>query len=93
MNLSFQDFYRALSNQGASNGGLGVPYTQLVQPHDYMSESDQNLARQKMLQDRGSTSINTIDPGQTWGGRDKNNFDPQDLMDDSASRWLRMEKI
>lgn len=91
MDLSYQDFYRALSSQPVSSGAK--PFSQLGLTNDNLSDEEQYLLHQKMLQDRTDATIRTMDPGKTWGGRDKNNFDPQDLMDDNASRWLRMEKI
>lgn len=90
MNISFQDFYRALSNQPVSSGS--APFSQLGAP-DNLSGADQYALHQKMLQDRANATIQTIDPGTSWGGLDKNAIDPQDVMSTNGAPWLRMEKI
>lgn len=67
---------------------------QQIAQTDNLSPLEQYIARQKMLQARGQTSISTIDPGQSWGGLDKNNLDADGYMSDSVyARPYRQSNI
>jgi len=78
-----QDFYNSLMNifPAASHSTAGN--AGMVSPEDAL------LAHQKMLQQRGATDIYTVNPGRLWGGYDKNNFEPQDLMNYNGAPWAK----
>lgn len=103
---NFADFFRALMNQ-PNVGGTASPFTQLVsdgigQPQpmqqqfaqtDNISPLEQYLAHQRMLQRRGEATIQTIDPGRTWNGYDKNAIMPDDVMISNFWRSSRQSDI
>jgi hypothetical protein len=100
MNPGYTNFLAALNGQQQN----GVPFSQLAPGHpapqqqqfsdqDGLSPEEQQLARLRMLQMRDQTAIPTMDPGQSWGGLDANNFHPDDVMSDSMTRYLRQERI
>jgi hypothetical protein len=57
--------------------------------NDQLSPEDQMRRKQKMLDDRASTYIPTINPGATWGGFDKNAYDPNQFNVDPATLRIR----
>ena len=75
-----QNFYNALMGISANQSSGESPYGSLVGSQDYLSQDDQRRAHDEMLKRRGETDIYTVNPGRSWGGYDKNNFMPQDLM-------------
>ena len=70
-----------------------APEQQRFAQTDNLSPMEQYLAKQRMLQMRDQTDIRTIDPGRTWGGMDKNNFDADQVMGDSLLRHLLQSNI
>jgi len=68
------DFFRSLMGQPAGN--------------DQMSPFEQLYNYQMMMKKRAQTGIPTIDPGTTWGGMDKNNIQPGDVMSNGKSFQL-----
>lgn len=95
---SLVDFFQSLMGQQQA-----IPFNQLVSDRkpapqqfaeqDSLSPLEQFLARQRMLKMRDQTNIRTLDPGQLWGGFDKNNLNSDEFMSDSLSRHLRPENI
>lgn len=75
------------SSAPAMAGVLGAPF------NDQLSPSDRAALYQQMLNERGLSTIQTIDPGVSWGGMDRNAIQPADVMGDSALRPYRVDSI